>query len=420
MMYMDPSGPVASVREAVVRMKTWRWMHSRHSAQNWSNLDVDVPRWELRLCETHNTLLDQLPDITEGMAEILKANKNVRTTTQLTQAGIAQEAIDQWQRCGIFLLGTEDESLGGWNWSARTPIDTPHQNNNYDCGMFVLLYIIYCTRGWTMNYTQEHMEHCRSWFLRTLISVGSWEESFTCRSCSDTFFSGASQPQICASCHQGPVGGKRACPSKQRRAATDQCTSLRTLSVSRGRTTPPRGKKVKLTTQAEVTVGRRNSEALTDMPRCVENSSKEAPGSSTVKRQCDQGDTNGTSQDIASSPRYVAVGTPELPGGPAARQHSTGVGTADQRDDMRDGKWPDTGSGAASHTTQTRDDHLDLEDRLELPSGSSTTPEVVTGGDVCSETTLPYCRLMPLPLCSCYSVTPDIAPRRDFWRCRQS
>ena len=39
---------------------------------------------------------------------------------------------------------------------------------------------------------------------------------------------------------------------------------------------------------------------------------------------------------------------------------------------------------------------------------------------VCSETTLPYCRLMPLPLCSCYSVTPDIAPRRDFWRCRQS
>ena len=269
MMYMDPSGPVTSVREAVVRMKTWRWMHSRHSAQNWSNLGVDVPRWELRLCEAHNTLLDQLPDITRGMAKILKANKDVRTTTQLTQAGIAQEAIDQWQRCGIFLLGTEDESLGGWNWSARPPIDTPYQSNAYDCGMFVLLYIIYCTRGWTMNFTQEHMEHCRSWFLRTLISVGSWEESFTCRSCLGTFFSEASQPQICASCHQGPVGGKRVCPSKQRRAATDQCTPLRALSVSRGRAMPSRGKKAKLTTQVEVTVGRGNSEVLPDVSRGV-------------------------------------------------------------------------------------------------------------------------------------------------------
>ena len=121
---------------------------------------------------------------------------------------------------------------------------------------------------------------------------------------------------------------------------------------------------------------------LPDVSRCVENSSKEAPGSSLEERQCDQGDTNGTSQDMAPSPRYVAVGTPELSGGSAARQHSTGVGTADQRDGMRDGQWPDTGSGAASHTTQTRDDHLGLEDRLELPSGLSTTPEVVTGGDV--------------------------------------
>ena len=163
-----------------------------------------------------------------------------------------------------------------------------------------------------MNFTQEPMEHCRSWFLRTLISVGSWEENFTCRSCSGTFFSEESQPQICASCHQGPVGGKRACPSKQHRAATDQCTSLRASSVSRGRATPSRGKKAKFITQVEATVGRGNSEVLPDVSRCVENSSKEAPGSSLEERQCDQGDTKGTSQDMAPSPRYVAVGTPKL------------------------------------------------------------------------------------------------------------
>ena len=49
-----------------------------------------------------------------------------------------------------------------------------------------------------MNFAQKHIEHCQSWFLRTLLSLGLWEESFTCHSCSCTFFSGEYQPQICA------------------------------------------------------------------------------------------------------------------------------------------------------------------------------------------------------------------------------
>ena len=85
---------------------------------------------------------------------------------------------------------------------------------------------------------------------------------------------------------------------------------------------------------------------------------------------------------MATSPRYVTFGTPELSGGAVTQHHSTGVVSEGQRDGMRDGQWPDTGSGAASHTTQTRDDHLDLEDRLELSSGSLIAPEAVAGGDV--------------------------------------
>ena len=140
MTYMDPSSSETSEREASVRMKTWLWMRSRHPAQNWDRLGVIIPRWELRLCDTHETLLCLLPDITIEEAKILHAHRDARTIAQLTQEGlITQEAIDQWQRCGIFLLGTEDESQGGWNWSARPPITTPRQGNTYDCGMFVLL-----------------------------------------------------------------------------------------------------------------------------------------------------------------------------------------------------------------------------------------------------------------------------------------
>ena len=85
---------------------------------------------------------------------------------------------------------------------------------------------------------------------------------------------------------------------------------------------------------------------------------------------------------MATSSRYVTFGTPELSGGAVAQQHSTGVVTEGQRDGMRDGQWPDTGSGAASHTTQTGGVPLDLEDRLELSSGSLIAPEAVAGGDV--------------------------------------
>ena len=154
-------------REASVRMKPREWMRSRHSAQNWDRLGVDSPRWEFRLCDTHETLLGLLLNITTATANILHTRRNARTMAQMIQEGsMTQEAIDQWQRCGIFLLGKDDESIGGWNWSSRPPSTTPHQGIAYDCGMFVLLYITYCTRGWMMNFAQTHIEHCRSWFLR--------------------------------------------------------------------------------------------------------------------------------------------------------------------------------------------------------------------------------------------------------------
>ena len=91
-----------------------------------------MPRWEIRLRDTSESLLGQLPDITEVMANSLHGCKDAETIAQLIQEGqVTQSAIDGWQRRGIYLLGTEDESLGGWNWSARPPIPTPRQTNAF-------------------------------------------------------------------------------------------------------------------------------------------------------------------------------------------------------------------------------------------------------------------------------------------------
>jgi len=58
MTYMDPSSSEASGREASVRMKTWLWMRSRHSAQNWDRLGVGIPRWIVSsTCTDHSDII---------------------------------------------------------------------------------------------------------------------------------------------------------------------------------------------------------------------------------------------------------------------------------------------------------------------------------------------------------------------------
>lgn len=246
MTYIDPASPEESTREASVRMNTWLWMFSRYAAQNWERLGVDIPRWEIRLCDVSEALLSQLPDITKETARSLYGYRDAETIAQLIHKGlVTQAAIDRWEHRGIYLLGTKDKSLGGWNWSARPHSLIPRQTNAFDCGMFVILYILYGARGWTMNFDQNHIEHCRSWFLRTLLLKGSWEESFTCQTCNVTAFSGEAQPQLCAGCHQGPVGKKRSGPPPRTGGHTEQRTHSSTSRLPLWTAEPPPEKEAK-------------------------------------------------------------------------------------------------------------------------------------------------------------------------------
>ncbi|MEY4040218.1 MAG: hypothetical protein RLZZ52_1086, partial [Actinomycetota bacterium] len=223
---------------------------------------------------------------------------------QLIREGvITQETVDQWQRCGIFLLGTEDESIGGWDWSARSPSTTPRQGNAFDCGMFVLLYIIYCARGWRMNFAQEHMEQCRSWFLRTVLSIGSWKEGFTCQVCSSTVFGEESRSQICVSCHRNPLGGRSARSTRQLRGTIGSGASSNASHPSPGIGDPTLSREVKSSSQTEA---REGQGVLLNVQPCDDDSCVELSSPPPAEQQFDQHDVMETSENGAAASGHSA------------------------------------------------------------------------------------------------------------------
>ena len=129
----------------------------------------NVMRWSKNVPGEDIFALDKIffpvnvPNVHWACAVIFVQEKRIQYFDSLGGAGkhylkaLLQYVKDEWESKNP---GEELPDLKDWKLVSTT-IDTPRQENGWDCGVFICMFADFLSLGYPLSFKQEHITQCR-------------------------------------------------------------------------------------------------------------------------------------------------------------------------------------------------------------------------------------------------------------------